>query len=85
MVLHTFLWYSSMGPKYNSDSKRKIPQEEEVEFVEGRFQYDKDDKDEFWNFVRNMFNGMQYISTKIIQFIQETREVLAKQMGFKDG
>ena len=62
-----------MGPKYNSDSKRKIPQGEEVESVEGRFHDEKDEKDEFQKFVRNMLKGMQDISTNIIQSGQETR------------
>ena len=44
-----------MGPKYNSDTKRKIPQEEEVESVDGRFHDERDEKDEFGNFVKNMF------------------------------
>ena len=55
-----------MGPKYNSDTKRKIPQEEEVEYVDGRFHEERDEKDEFINFVKNMLKGMQEISTNII-------------------
>ena len=47
-----------------------IPQEEEVEFVEGRFHAEKD---EFKNFVKNMLKGLQDISTIIIQSSQETR------------
>ena len=74
-----------MGPKYNFASKRKIPQEEEVEYVEGRFHDEKDEKDEFWNFVRNMLKVLQEISTNIIQSVQETREFLAKQLGAKYG
>ena len=74
-----------MGPKYNSDTKRKIPQEEEVESVDGRFHEEMEEKDEFGNFVKNMFKGLQEISTNIIHSGQETREFLAKQMGFKDG
>ena len=58
-----------MGPKYNFDTKRKIPQEEEVEFVDGRFLEERDEKDEFMNFVKNMLKGLQDISTKIIQSI----------------
>ena len=61
-----------MGPKYNSDSKRKIPQEEEVESVEGRFHDDKDEKDEFSKFVRNMLKVLQDISANIILCGQET-------------
>ena len=74
-----------MGPKYNSDTKRKIPQEEEVESVDGRFHEERDEKDEFRNFVKNMMRGLQDISTNIIQSGQETREFLAKQLGVKDG
>ena len=85
MVLHTFSWYSSMGPKYNFDSKRKIPQEDEVESVEGRFHKDMDEKDEFIKFVRNMLKGMQEILSNIIQSSQETKEFLTKQLGAKDG
>ena len=48
-----------MGPKYNSNSKRKVPQEEEVEHVEGRYHKDKDEKDEFRNFVRKILKGLQ--------------------------
>ena len=85
MVLHTCLWYSSMGSKYNSDSKRKVPQEDEVESVEGRFHEEKDEKDEFMKFLRNMLKCLQEISTNIIQSGQETKEFLAKQLGAKDG
>ena len=74
-----------MGPKYNSDTKRKIPQEEELESVDGRFHEERDEKDEFRNFVKNMMRGLQDISTNIIQSGQETREFLAKQLGVKDG
>ena len=35
-----------MGPKFNSDSKRRVSEEEEVECVEGRFHKDMDEKDE---------------------------------------
>ena len=66
MVLHTFSSYSTMGPKYNSDTKRKIPQEEEVESVDGRFHEERDEKDEFSKFVKNRLKGLQYISTNII-------------------
>ena len=62
-----------MGPKYNSDTKRKIPQEEEVESVDGRFHEDRDEKDEFRNFVKNMLKDMQDISTIIIQSGQKTK------------
>ena len=55
-----------MGPKYNSDTKTKIPQEEEVESVDGRFHDERDEKDEFGNFVKNMLKGLQDISTNII-------------------
>ena len=55
-----------MGPKYNSDSKRKIPQEGEVESVEGIFHDEKYEKDEFQKFVRNILKCIQQISTKII-------------------
>ena len=61
MVLHTCSWYSTMGPKCNSNTKRKIPQEEEVEYVDGRFHEERDEKDEFENFVKNMLKGMQDI------------------------
>ena len=43
-----------MGPKLSYDSKRKVSKQEEVESVEGRFQEDMDETDEFRNFVRNM-------------------------------
>ena len=49
MVLHTYSWYSFTSPKFNSDSKRKGYEEEEIDYVEGRFQEDIDDKDEFIN------------------------------------
>ena len=56
-----------MGPKYNFDTKRKIPQEEEVESVlDGRFHEERDDKDGFKKFVKKMLKFMQYISTNII-------------------
>ena len=56
-----------MGPKYNLDTKRKIPQEEEVEYVDGKFHEERDDKDEFRNFFKNMLKFLQEISTNIIQ------------------
>ena len=74
-----------MGPKYNSDTKRKIPQGEEVESVDGRFHEERDEKYEFRNFVKNILKGLQEISTNIMHYSQETREFLAKQMGVKDG
>ena len=74
-----------MGPKFNSDSKRKDSKEEEIDSLERRFHKDMDEKDEFINFVRNMLKRMHEISSKIIQFFQETREFLAKQLGSKDG
>ena len=74
-----------MGPKYNSDTKRKIPQEEEVESVDGRFHEERDEKNEFRNFVKNMLKLLQDISNNIIHSSQETREFLAKHMGVKDG
>ena len=40
-----------MGPKHNPDSKSRIPQEEEVESMEGRFQ---EYKEAFKKFVKNM-------------------------------
>ena len=66
MALHAYFWYYLVGPKYNFDTKRKIPQEEEVEFVNGSFHEERDEKDEFKNFVKNMLKGMQDISTNII-------------------
>ena len=74
-----------MGPKYNSDTKRKIPQEEEVESIDGWFHEERDEKDEFRNFFKNMMRGLQDISTKIIQSNQEAREFWAKQLRVKDG
>ena len=74
-----------MHLKYNSDTKRKIPQEEEVESMDGRFHEERDVKDEFRNFVKKMLKGLQEISTNIIQSGQETKELLAKQLGVKDG
>ena len=74
-----------MGLKYNSNTKRKIPQEEEVESVDGRFHDERDEKDEFRNFVKNMLKVLQDILTNIIQSVQETREFLARQLGVKDG
>ena len=56
-----------MGPKYNYDTKRKIPQEEEVEFMDGMFHEERDEKDELGKFVKNMLKGLQGISTNIIQ------------------
>ena len=67
-----------MGPKFNYDSKRKAFEEEEVDYVEGRFPRDMDEKDEFRNFVRNMLKWMQDISANIIQFGKETKEFLDK-------
>ena len=55
-----------MGPKYNFNTKRKIPQEEEVESVDGRFHEERDEKDEFGIFVKNMLKVLQDISTSII-------------------
>ena len=46
-----------MGPKYNYDTKRKSPQEEEVEFVDGIFHEERDEKDEFRKFVKNMLRS----------------------------
>ena len=43
-----------MSPKFNYDSRRKASEEEEVDPVEGRFNEEMDEKDEFRNFVRNM-------------------------------
>ena len=74
-----------MGPKYNSDTIIKIPQEEEVESVDGRFHEERAEKDEFRNFFKNMFKFIQDISTNIIQSSQETREFLSKQLEVKDG
>ena len=74
-----------MGPKYNSDTKRKVPHDEEVESVDGRFHEERDEKDEFRNFVKNMLKVLQGISTNIIQSGEETREFLAKQLVVKDG
>ena len=50
-----------MGPKFNSDTKRKVSKEEEIDSVEGRFHEDMDEKDEFRNFVRNMLKWMHGI------------------------
>ena len=66
MVLHTYSWYSLMGPNINSKFKRKASEGEEVDSVEGRFHEEIDEKDEFKKFVRNMLKGMQYISSNII-------------------
>ena len=74
-----------MTTKFNFDSRRKAFEEEEVDYVEGRFPRDMDEKDEFRNFVRNMLKGLQDISANIIQSSQETREFVAKQLGAKDG
>ena len=74
-----------MGPNYNFNTKRKIPQEEEVESVDGRFHEERFDKYESRNFVKSMLKVLQDISTNIIQSGQETREFLAKQLGVKDG
>ena len=62
-----------MGPKYNSDTKRKIPQEEEVESMDGRFHEERDEKDEFSNFVKKMLKFLQYISNNMIHSSQETK------------
>ena len=48
-----------MGPKYNSNTKRKILQEEEVESVDGRFHEERDEKYEFRNFVKNILKVLQ--------------------------
>ena len=56
-----------MGSKYNSDTKRKISQEDEVESMDGRFHEERDEKDELRNFVKNMLKVLQDISTNIIQ------------------
>ena len=53
--------------------------------MDGRFHEERDEKDEFQNFVKNVLRGLQDISTKIIHSGQETREFLAKQLGVKDG
>ena len=74
-----------MGPKYNSDSERKIPQEEEVESMDWRFHEERDEKYEFRNFFKNMLKFLQDISTNIIKSSQETREFLSKQLEVKDG
>ena len=64
-----------MGAKYNSDTKRKITQEEEVESVDGRFHDERDEKDEFRKFVKNMLKGSQYISTNIITVLSRDRRI----------
>ena len=46
--------------------------------MDGRFHEERDEKDEFQNFVKKMLRDLQYISTNIIQSGQETREFLAK-------
>ena len=82
---------TTTGPPYlllifiNSETKRKIPQEEEVESVDRIFHEERDEKDEFRNSVKNMLKGLQDISTNIIQSGQDTREFLAKHLGVKDG
>ena len=55
-----------MAPKYNSDTKRKIPQEEEVESLDGSFHEERDEKYEFRNLVKNMLRVLKDISTNII-------------------
>ena len=74
-----------MGPKYNFDTKKKIPQEEEVESMDWRFHEERDEKYEFRNFFKNMLKFLQDISTNIIKSSQETREFLSKQLEVKDG
>ena len=66
-----------MGPKYNSDTKRNVTQEDEVESVDGRFHEERDEKDEFRKFVKNILKGLQEISNNIIYSGQETIEFLA--------
>ena len=41
--------------------------------MDGIFHEERDEKDEFWNFVKNMLRGLQDIFTNIIQSDQETR------------
>ena len=74
-----------MVPKYDSDTKREIPQEEEVESMDVRFHKEKHDKYDFSNLLKNMLKFMQDISANIIQSSQEAREFLAEQLGVKDG
>ena len=74
-----------MSPKFNSDSRRKTSEEEAVDSMEGRFHEEMDEKDEFILFVRSMLKVIKYISTNIIHFGQDTRVILAKQLGAKDG
>ena len=74
-----------MIPKFNSDSRRKTYEAEEAGSVEGRFQEDMEEKDVFRNFVRNLLKWLQYISTNIIHYGQETKYFLSKQLGAKYG
>ena len=74
-----------MSAKFNFDSRRKASEEEEFDYVEGRFPRDMDEKDEFRNFERNMLKFLQEISSNTIHSGQETRDFLAKQLGAKDG
>ena len=74
-----------MSQKFNSNFRRKVSEEEEVDYVQGRFHEDMDEKDEFINFIINMLKWMQDISSNIIHYGQETKEFLAKQLGVKDG
>ena len=62
-----------MSPNFNSYSRRKNYEEEEVDSMEGRFHEEMDEKDEFINFVRNMLKWLQEISTNIIQYGHDTR------------
>ena len=55
-----------MSPKFNSDSRRTTSEEEEVDFVEGRFHREMDEKDEFIICVHSMLKGLQYILNNII-------------------
>ena len=47
-----------MGKKFNFDSKKRASEEEEVQSVEGKFDEDMDEKDEFRKFVRKMLEGL---------------------------
>ena len=58
-----------MGPTFNSDSKRKVSKEKEVDSLEGRFHEHMDEKDEFRIFVRNMLKWLSDISANIIRFV----------------
>ena len=55
-----------MSPKFNLDSKRETSEEEEVDFVEGWFHGEMDEKGEFKLFVQSMLKGLQDISNNII-------------------